>query len=106
MVAVPSKLAHHRWAFLLLDFCSLFWYNYTMTIEQLIKILQQHDPKLPVLLSGYEGGVYEPHGKLIRQVLVAKDVNEEWYYGPHEIVYPEFNNDYPNHEKFQGLIIT
>lgn len=77
-----------------------------MTVQELINKLQQFDPTLPVVLSGYEGGVYTLHGKLIRQVLVAEDVNSEWYYGPHEIVYAEFNDDYPNHKKFQGLIIT
>lgn len=74
-----------------------------MTIEELIKELQQYDPKLPVLLSGYEGGVYLPNR--MRKVNVALNVNKEWYYGPHEIVW-EGLYDYPDNEKMNGLLIS
>ena len=73
-----------------------------MTIEELINQLKQYDPKLPVMLSGYEGGLYEANGT--NKVTVAKGVNQEWYYGPHEIVHPLID-DYPKHEKFQGVYI-
>ena len=73
-----------------------------MTIEQLIQQLQQHDPKLPVFLSGYEGGLYQANG--VNVVTVAKNVNSEWYYGPHEIIHPLID-DYPHHEKLKGVYL-
>ena len=73
-----------------------------MTIEELIKQLEHYDPKLPVLLHGYEGGVYIAN--LTRPVLVAADVNTEWYYGPHEIV-TEYTDGYQGYTKFNGVII-
>lgn len=76
-----------------------------MTVEELINELKQYDPKLPILLSGYEGGVYEAHGECTRQVLVALDVNNEWFYGPHEIVQESDADLYPTHKRTKGVYI-
>lgn len=76
-----------------------------MTIEELINQLKQYDPKLPVLLAGYEGGVYQPHGKSTRQVTIAINVNDQWYYGPHEIVFDD-DELYPGNQRTQGVLIT
>jgi hypothetical protein len=59
-----------------------------ITVEQLIEQLKQHDPKLPVMMPGYEGGVYDGPTKF-QVANVALGVNDEWYYGPHEIVYDD-----------------
>lgn len=58
-----------------------------MLVEDLIKQLQQFDPKLPVILNGYEGGFYNP--STVNQMKIALDVHpkEEWWYGPHEHIY-------------------
>jgi hypothetical protein len=56
-----------------------------ITVEQLIEQLKLHDPKLPVMMPGYEGGVYDGPTKF-QVANVAIGVNDEWYYGPHEIV--------------------
>jgi len=55
-----------------------------MTVEELIAELQKHDPKLQVIISGYEGGV-DDIGCVIPQK-IALNVNTEWYYGKHETV--------------------
>jgi len=78
-----------------------------MTVQELINQLKQYDPKLPVFLAGYEGGVYEPRGDSIRQVTVALNVNDAWYYGPHEIVYDGINDDmYTGNKRQQGVYLT
>lgn len=61
-----------------------------MTIQDLIDKLQQFDPALKVVLTGYEGGCYFLYNA--RQVNIALDVNTDWYYGPHEVI-PE-NDEY------------
>lgn len=74
-----------------------------MTVQELINKLQQFDPTLPVVINGYEGGVYLP--KDLREITMAENVNNAWYYGPHEIVWPELM-DYPTHKKFNGVYIS
>ena len=74
-----------------------------MTVEQLINELKQFDPKLPIVLKGYEGGVYDGPNTL-SVVVVAVNANnpDEWWYGPHEIVWDdEMPAQYPNHK---GLV--
>lgn len=73
-----------------------------MTIKELIQKLQQFDPSLPVLLSGYEGGVYQPNK--VYEVTIALNVNDAWYYGPHELVHDD-DDWYPGHERTQGVYI-
>ena len=53
-----------------------------MNVKQLIKKLQEYDPKLPVISSGYEGGYLDIDTVLKQKI--ALNVNTEWYYGPHE----------------------
>ena len=85
-----------------LDFAQHFSYNIQMTIQELINQLQQYDPKLPVMLSGYEGGVYQANR--VRQVVFAANVNDAWYYGPHEIITDP--SDYPGYKQQQGVYLT
>ena len=55
-----------------------------MKIKDLIKELQQHDPEMQVIRAGYEGGVDFVGHVVCHEV--ALDVNEDWWYGKHEIV--------------------
>ncbi len=71
-----------------------------MTVQELIEELKQFDPKLPIMLKGYEGGVYDGPDNL-SVVAVALDANgpDDWWYGPHEIVWDdEMIQMYPNHK--------
>jgi len=56
-----------------------------MRVKQLIQILQGFDPKLEVVVDGYEGGCDEPIA--IEEIVIEKDINEEDYFGKHEEVY-------------------
>lgn len=76
-----------------------------MLVSELISELQKFDPKLPIVLSGYEGGVYcGPND--INTVTVALNVNspEDWWYGPHELVHEGFV-DYEGAEKVTALYL-
>lgn len=73
-----------------------------MTIKELIQHLQRFDENLPVMLSGYEGGVYEANR--IRPVVFAINVNTDWYNGPHELVVEP--DEYPSHKKQQGVYLV
>ena len=75
-----------------------------MKIKDLILELNKHDPDTQVCLTGYEGGVYNPTKVL--EVTVALDVNDEWYYGPHEQIVPDLDRDYPQHKHEQMVRIS
>lgn len=53
-----------------------------MTVEELINALQQYDPKLRVVMRGYEGGMNDID--FLRPMQVALNVHDAWYYGKHE----------------------
>lgn len=56
-----------------------------MNVKQLIEALSTLDPELMVVRSGYEGGVTEVD--YVSAVEVALNVNEEWYYGEHDVIH-------------------
>jgi hypothetical protein len=76
-----------------------------MKIKELILELQKHDPEMQVVRSGYEGGV-----DFVAYVLcheLALNVNEDWWYGPHELVIHDLQReDYKNYEKTQVVFIS
>jgi hypothetical protein len=72
-----------------------------MKVGELILKLSKFDPELTVNLAGYEGGYYEP-GIVVEKCL-AKDVHDEWYYGPNDEV--SDYEPYPNHEHGQFVVI-
>jgi hypothetical protein len=76
-----------------------------ITVEQLIEQLKQHDPQLPVVLSGYEGGVYCGPSNATT-VTIALNINDpdDWWYGPHELVYEGFM-EYEGAEKITALYL-
>lgn len=55
-----------------------------MLVSELIRELEKYDPKLPVIQSGYEGGVDDVERVVLTKI--ALNVNKAWYYGKHETV--------------------
>jgi hypothetical protein len=55
-----------------------------MKVKELIETLSQLDPELMVVVAGYEGGVDEMDKYELCDVEL--NVNDEWYYGKHEIL--------------------
>lgn len=53
-----------------------------MKVKELIKQLQQLDPEWFVMKPGYEGGLSDV--EILRPCSVVLNVNDVWYYGPHE----------------------
>lgn len=54
-----------------------------MKVHELISLLQELDPDLEVVTSGYEGGYRGVDGVAEPENFVL-NVNSAWYYGPHE----------------------
>ena len=61
-----------------------------MKVMDLISLLSQMPAEADVVLKGYEGGVEDVVN--IKLVKIKKNVNNEWYYGKHEI---DENSDVP-----------
>lgn len=55
-----------------------------MKVIDLIQRLQEFDPEMLVVLTGYEGGYSEVQG-IVDQRTFVEDVNCAWFYGPHEL---------------------
>ena len=70
-----------------------------MNVKELIEKLQEFDPELMVVRSGYEGGMTEV--KYVEEVLLATYVHTEWYYGQHDKV--EDTTDWPKHKHVQAV---
>ena len=59
-----------------------------MNVGQLIEKLNKLDPKLMVVVRGYEGGVNEVVS--LSECKIELDANKgTWYYGRHEVVVDE-----------------
>lgn len=67
----------------------------SITVKKLIEILSEFSPDMPVVLDGYEGGVYEC--RLAHQVKVALNYHDKknWWYGPHELTDRVWEEDLP-----------
>ena len=76
-----------------------------MTVKQLIEILSSiEDQNTRVLVKGYEGGVEDISDNIPAIENIALDVNEEWYYGRHEI--HNFDHEYKDKQIIQAIILT
>jgi hypothetical protein len=73
-----------------------------MKVKELIESLQKLDPEMEAMRHGYEGGV--DNITLLEIEPVALNVNDQWYYGPHEAVYKDDQN--PGHEIIKAVIIS
>ena len=75
-----------------------------MKVSELIEKLQALDPNLRVVVDGYEGGVKDAGYVTVEEI--ALNVNEEWYYGEHEIIEADEDNaQYEGHERVQAVHI-
>jgi len=74
-----------------------------MKVSELIEKLQALDPDLRVVVDGYEGGVKEASYVEVEEI--ALNVNEERYYGPHEIINTGCYEQYEGHERIQAVSI-
>ena len=73
-----------------------------MKVKELIEKLQEFNPELMVVVSGYEGGVSEATQNEL--VTIALNVNTKWYYGEHDVVYK--NDKHEGHERVQAIHIS
>jgi hypothetical protein len=73
-----------------------------MKVKELIEQLQQFNPEMETMRHGYEGGVENIN--FLSMEPVALNVNEEWYYGKHEVIYKD--DEHPGHEIITALIIS
>lgn len=64
-----------------------------MKVKELIEKLQSLPQDSRVVLNGYEGGINDC--TVVKENIVYLDVNEQWYYGKHELVdeFYLFNHD-------------
>lgn len=69
-----------------------------MKVKELIEALNLLNPELMVVIDGYEGGVNE--ADMVEVVPVALDVNDEWYYGQHEVV------DHDEEARYEGYTVV
>ena len=53
-----------------------------MTVEELIKVLQQHDPKAKAVVCGYEGGFKDIN--FVEDVTLVPDFYNQHWMGPYE----------------------
>ncbi len=61
------------------------------TVGKLIEKLKTFDPKTRVVVNGYEDG-YRDLDPDISIIQIVLNVNDKWYYGPHEEL-NEFSSD-------------
>ena len=73
-----------------------------MKVKELIEQLSKLDPEVVVVKAGYEGGVAQITGT--GPCIIALDINNEWYYGPHELV--TMYNGYPDSKQEKAVFIS
>jgi hypothetical protein len=72
-----------------------------MKIKDLIKQLQQYDPEMQVVRSGYEVV------SRTQSYEVALDVNLDWWYGKHELLVHDLQREeLRNYAKTQAVFIS
>jgi len=54
-----------------------------MKVKELIEFLSKFDQEADILIPGYEGGYKDVTS--IEKEYYVKNVNSEWFYGPHEL---------------------
>ena len=77
-----------------------------MTVKELIEELSQiEDQDIRVMTKGYEGGFNDVVFKLPSTYEMALGVNEEWYYGTHELVESIDRDSIDNYPIVKAIII-
>lgn len=72
-----------------------------MKVKELIEKLQALPPDMMVIVDGYEGGVNETSDVAVETI--ALNVNQEWYYGAHDTVEEDEQDNYPGKERVQAV---
>jgi hypothetical protein len=75
-----------------------------MTVKELIEKLQTLDPNLHVFTDGYEGGFHFAEVSTKVNTFCLR-VNEEWYYGPHELTERVYEEERSNYEQVKGVVL-
>ncbi len=74
-----------------------------MTVKELIEKLQTLDPELHVFVPGYEGGYH--YANVSKPDKFCLKVNEEWYYGPHELSNHIHEDIRPEYKQVNGIVL-
>ncbi len=65
-----------------------------MTVRELVQALGKiEDQDARVMTSGYEGGFDDVENLNLELVDMALNVNDEWYYGAHEVAEDRYHLD-------------
>ena len=75
-----------------------------MKVKELMAWLQAMDPELRVVVDGYEGGVRD--ARYAELEVIALNVNDEWYYGDHEVVATDDGEQYDGHVRAHAVHIA
>ncbi len=75
-----------------------------MTVKELIEKLQTLDQDLHVFTDGYEGGFHFAEVSTKVNTFCLR-VNEEWYYGPHELMEHVYKDDKSKYEQVKGIVL-
>ena len=75
-----------------------------MKVIDLVQRLQELDPEMVVVLSGYEGG-YNTVSGVVEPRTFVEGVNCAWYYGPHELDDEYLDPEHGSKPRFQALTI-
>lgn len=73
------------------------------TISDLIEALTKFPQDLLVITKGYEGGFKEIKSLESQEILL--DINDAWYYGPHDSVDSVTETEANQYEKVTALLI-
>jgi hypothetical protein len=68
-----------------------------MKVKELIEQLSKLDPELMLVKAGYEGGMADVTGSGLCRVKL--NVNDEWWMGPHELLWDSMGPDESLSEK-------
>ncbi len=76
-----------------------------MKAIELIRLLQDLDPEVLVVINGYEGGYNDVKGVTTPRTFI-EEVNQAWYYGPHELDTDYFDQEEVKHKpRFEAVTI-
>ena len=75
------------------------------TVKELIEALQKLNPSLAVFTPGYEGGYHDATQPSGTGVTLRLNVNDESYYGPHDMESTWNTNKWEDCEEVEGYIL-
>jgi hypothetical protein len=75
-----------------------------MTVSELIMWLQEEDQNAIVVTRGYEGG-YCDINSVAKYRYIVLNVNDEWYYGPHDGIDALDEKEYLGKTQVKALLL-